>query len=71
MSSDNEPQLSEQIGSLISPQLLLLLERAFPLAGAVPTLTRSEREIWIKVGERAVVDRLRRWLEDASQQKAL
>lgn len=70
--STEEPSLQEQIGALVHPQLLVLLERAFPLREALPTLTDSDRVIGKKIGERSVVDFLRACHETVeTQQKVL
>lgn len=67
----SQPQLTEQIGALLNQKLLDLLEQAYPLHSALPDPKDSDRMIWVKVGERRVVDFLRRCVGDAISEKVL
>lgn len=71
MSTEGSPSRREQIGSLVSRELLALLEEIYPLHAAIPTMTDSDRMIGKKVGERSVIDFLKLCYEAACQPKVL
>jgi len=62
---------SERCGALTSKELLEVLDKLFPDRCPLPTDT--DREIWMKVGQRQVVDRMRAWYDsvEASSYQAL
>lgn len=49
--------MSERIGLLVSPELVSTLDSLFP--NRHPTLSMTDREIWIAVGQRQVVELLK------------
>lgn len=56
--------LSSRIGSLVTPDLLKALDELYPLR--LPDPKDSLAELWIKVGERRIVDVLRSKFEEAN-----
>lgn len=62
----SEISLRQQIGAVVSEQLLQLLARAYPVRGALPTMKDSDREIGRKIGQIEVVEFLKQCAEDGA-----
>lgn len=54
-----------QVGHLISLELLQSLEAVYPLQ--LPSIHDSDRQIWHKVGQRSVVEFLKSKYEEANE----
>lgn len=61
---DDQPQLSEKIGALLDKPLLDLLEEAYPLRSQVASLTDTDRQVGVKIGQRELIDFLRRCFDE-------
>jgi hypothetical protein len=68
-SEDQDLSRHEQIGALIPPKLLELLEQAYPLRNHLASTKDSLMEIGVKLGERSLLDFLHSCHEAATQQK--
>lgn len=59
-----EPSVHQKVAASVSEETLKALELAFPLDQAIPTESMTDRQIWMRVGERRVVDFIRSCLYD-------